>query len=55
MRDEDEMMRMRTSDNNDNNDDNDDNKMGAKRTCDEDTTIKKKTRMMRDDNGEGRG
>ena len=55
-------MRMRKSDshvNNDNDNDDDDydnnknNKMGTKRTCDEDTTIKKRTRMMRDDNNEG--
>ena len=29
------------------------NKMRTKRTCDEDTTIIKRTRMMRDDNDEG--
>jgi hypothetical protein len=33
--------------------DNKNNKMRTTRTWDEDTTIKKRTRMMRDDNGEG--
>ena len=55
------MTRMRKSDshaanNNNNNDDNDANKntkMSTKRTWDEDTTIKKRTRTMRDDHDEG--
>ena len=52
-------MRMRKNDshdnngNNNNNDNNKNNKMRTKRTCDEDTTIIKRTRMMRDDNDEG--
>ena len=33
--------------------DNKNNKMSRTRTWDEDTTIKKRTRMMRNDNGEG--
>ena len=53
--------RMRTSDSHDEDryngeedDDNKDNKMtGEMRTWDEDTTIKKRTRTMRDDNDEG--
>ena len=47
------MTRMRTSDidNNDDNNDNNNNKMT--RTWDEDTTIKKRTRTIRDDNDEG--
>ena len=49
-------MRMRKSDSHDkedNDDDNKNNKMGTKRTCDEDTTIKERTRMLRDDDDEG--
>ena len=45
------------NDDNDGNSDNDDNKDNemtrTTRTWDEDTTIKKRTRMMRDDNDEG--
>ena len=54
------MMRMRKSDshnddddNNDNDDNNKNNNMRTKRTCDEDTKIKKRTRMKRDDADEG--
>ena len=50
------MRRMRKSDIHDNNDIDDNNKNNekrTKRTCDEDTTIKKRTRMMRDDNDAG--
>ena len=48
------MTRMRISDIDDVNDkNNNNNNVEMKRTRDEDTTIKKKTRTMRDDNDEG--